>query len=778
MLERYLDNLTSYAETVFDTLSDGVGEPSGSEKGSIKQQMGTILRDTRPIPQDDPGNVWRDFQNMTGNIMNPGSHPGQPGRSASSLSNGNENDMNVEPTGADSSYKETQDLPITDEFCRKSTPQVQLEANTELRMTIKPWQTIFGGFQLQQIAEHDRGYKEGHSLTISRGTGEQPRRQQARIKPNETYEENHIFGHLGFDQKKGEETHAQPNPLNPGSSYVPARQRHDANEQDIGHGGVHDESLYSEESTGRRGGEVDIIENDRAAHSILAEAPERPPDLLPHDHDDKSFTAEPHDKPYKSLRKKSDSDGHNGLNSNNKSQTSLLIEYFETGKDSRTKSQRRSGRVKVTPSWKSRRRLFNNHIRITERKGTRKPSYTKRIQLSSNKGNTSPAEYQRAMTAAVGKGSPTGLSREASEVLNRVIISNPEADTERERERMAKAVPLSPTTHSTAVRLATQERENQGPSRDPEKKRGFGFDFYKRRSDTLSAPSSEALALEGHGQKSDGNGGEISGEETIESLFPRIKARVAERQLTWSQAAAVPNPAHSEHADGAKVAGLEERIRVTNSNPSSMKTSRPTAEFLSVQPKPRDATMRDNSLGHARRESIQARRARREEAREANVSEEADVDTSNASEVSTLLLGTVEDTKPVSLKGLFSVSTTSTKPVQMIRADIIRVLRKLEVAFIDIRGGFTCRHVRKEFMDMQDYEEPALSLQSERAGRTTYDARNPHTRDMKFMILEFEIFIIKVPLLSLHGIQFKRLTGGTWRYKNMADQILRDLRIW
>lgn len=45
------------------------------------------------------------------------------------------------------------------------------------------------------------------------------------------------------------------------------------------------------------------------------------------------------------------------------------------------------------------------------------------------------------------------------------------------------------------------------------------------------------------------------------------------------------------------------------------------------------------------------------------------------------------------------------------------------------------------------------------------------------MILEFEIFIVKVPLLSLHGIQFKRLSGGTWQYKNMADQILRELRL-
>ena len=59
---------------------------------------------------------------------------------------------------------------------------------------------------------------------------------------------------------------------------------------------------------------------------------------------------------------------------------------------------------------------------------------------------------------------------------------------------------LESAEYQRAVRLAMHEREVQVPVKDAEKKRGFGFDFYKRRSsttsrDTLSAPSSEALAL-------------------------------------------------------------------------------------------------------------------------------------------------------------------------------------------------------------------------------------------------------------------------------------------
>jgi serine/threonine protein kinase KIN1/2 len=53
--------------------------------------------------------------------------------------------------------------------------------------------------------------------------------------------------------------------------------------------------------------------------------------------------------------------------------------------------------------------------------------------------------------------------------------------------------------YQRAARLATREREMQAP-KDVEKKRGFGFDFYKRRSsatsqDTLTTPSSEGLQL-------------------------------------------------------------------------------------------------------------------------------------------------------------------------------------------------------------------------------------------------------------------------------------------
>lgn len=49
--------------------------------------------------------------------------------------------------------------------------------------------------------------------------------------------------------------------------------------------------------------------------------------------------------------------------------------------------------------------------------------------------------------------------------------------------------------------------------------------------------------------------------------------------------------------------------------------------------------------------------------------------------------------KPVWLKGLFSVSTTSTKPSATIRADLVKVLDRLGVQHRDVKSGFECAHV-------------------------------------------------------------------------------------
>ncbi|KAL8839509.1 MAG: hypothetical protein Q9170_001732 [Blastenia crenularia] len=279
------------------------------------------------------------------------------------------------------------------------------------------------------------------------------------------------------------------------------------------------------------------------------------------------------------------------------------------------------------------------------------------------------------------------------------------------------------------------------------------------------------------------------------------------------------------------------------------KASEPAPTEHTSSLNPRTITTRTKSLGHARRESMQARRSRREEtheSREAGVPEETDqelVEDERAGQN-----GSTENMKPVFLKGLFSVSTTSSKPLSYIRADIVRVLRQLGVQYTEIKGGFSCRHAPS--IDIHAHNPPSpeqgltpktnrrISFGGFRAGdnhRVDDDDRSPQTtrhsttaqrhqqqrtQDTSFtgsegsddesvrrpaaagseqesnntaeagqttthvqsdfgsnMVLRFEIFIVKVPLFSLHGIQFKKVAGGTWPYKNMASKILDALRL-
>lgn len=239
---------------------------------------------------------------------------------------------------------------------------------------------------------------------------------------------------------------------------------------------------------------------------------------------------------------------------------------------------------------------------------------------------------------------------------------------------------------------------------------------------------------------------------------------------------------------------------------------------------------RTKSLGHARRESIQARRARRDGYhRESNVPEETDAELSAYE-------GNNDDelAKPVYLKGLFSVSTTSSKPLAFIRGDIMRVLKQLGVEFKEIKGGFSCRHAPSiDLNRVVDPQPPSPDRQGMVAGsggggsgghrhRLSFaglfnpdsSANEGHARpprrsqgppDRSFitnsdgsddyvqpvpgegnkvqndmgenLVLRFDIFIVKVPLFSLHGIQFKKVAGGMWQYREMAKTILDALKL-
>jgi hypothetical protein len=309
---------------------------------------------------------------------------------------------------------------------------------------------------------------------------------------------------------------------------------------------------------------------------------------------------------------------------------------------------------------------------------------------------------------------------------------------------------------------------------------------------------------------------------------------------------------------------------------------RPKPEDTSIPPVPTlsGATpQRMMSLGHARRESIQARRAKKE--RQQDVKEETDAelvaaaggkdsarnggaarrDHSDQGADSGGEGGEGESLKPVYLKGLFSVSTTSTKKISFIRADIIRVLTQLNLEYREIKGGFLCSHrpsiapagassfstapvastttpappaalqssTGSTGLDKPHTRKPSLSALINLAAGKEHRHNEPGVRSPKTpkrsdlhgsnssptgpsdtesdsganpmynrkgtrdaagvtsthvmdemnssSALEFEIFIVKVPFLSLHGIQFKKVEGNIMLYKEMAQEILERLKL-
>ncbi|KDQ50321.1 hypothetical protein JAAARDRAFT_42206 [Jaapia argillacea MUCL 33604] len=72
-----------------------------------------------------------------------------------------------------------------------------------------------------------------------------------------------------------------------------------------------------------------------------------------------------------------------------------------------------------------------------------------------------------------------------------------------------------------------------------------------------------------------------------------------------------------------------------------------------------------------------------------------------------------KDFKPVFMKGLFSVATTSTKPPQLLKTDIRRVLDRMSVQYRETKAGFDCIHLPS--IDVSSVQE-TQALQNRRRG--------------------------------------------------------------
>lgn len=179
-------------------------------------------------------------------------------------------------------------------------------------------------------------------------------------------------------------------------------------------------------------------------------------------------------------------------------------------------------------------------------------------------------------------------------------------------------------------------------------------------------------------------------------------------------------------------------------------------------------------------------------------------------------LSNEDASKPVFLKGLFSVQTTSRRPRVMIRRDLIRVFEQFKIQFTELKNGFECSYAgpltdtdtqfapAEAFTDMTS--TPATDSMNDptpiaatgvgdvpidRSGQSDFVLATPNSDAPSLRIgvnkplpcneeaeVCFEICLVKVPLLlGMNGIQFRRVSGNPWKYQALAKRILNELHL-
>ncbi|CCK71268.1 serine/threonine protein kinase KIN2 KNAG_0G02110 [Huiozyma naganishii CBS 8797] len=216
------------------------------------------------------------------------------------------------------------------------------------------------------------------------------------------------------------------------------------------------------------------------------------------------------------------------------------------------------------------------------------------------------------------------------------------------------------------------------------------------------------------------------------------------------------------------------------------------------------------------------------------------------------------------LKGFFSVQTTSSKPLPIVRYKIITTLRRMHIEFKEVKGGFICvqrqpninlsnvesisennsnrtsssqylkadnqrrnlsRHssIRRQqslkqgypgipntphsfahhernisllasplnenahssglqdlsTASIEEFTSPDDILTTSKAQEMNEIDTNTETGDAsrEKTPIKFEIHIVKVRIVGLAGVHFKKVSGNTWLYKELASHILKELNL-
>eukprot|EP00835_Amoeboradix_gromovi_P005047 NODE_439_length_8587_cov_0.367224.p4 type:complete len:309 gc:universal NODE_439_length_8587_cov_0.367224:3761-4687(+) len=112
--------------------------------------------------------------------------------------------------------------------------------------------------------------------------------------------------------------------------------------------------------------------------------------------------------------------------------------------------------------------------------------------------------------------------------------------------------------------------------------------------------------------------------------------------------------------------------------------------------------------------------------------------------------------------------TTSNKQPAEIIGEAVRVLKENGIHYaID---GYSIECVQDEKLTEQEFQ----SYQSKDIRRGSIMAIPPQ---MSKNAVVFRIEVGKVPKISMHGITFKRISGGVWNYKKICNKIVQQMNL-
>lgn len=141
------------------------------------------------------------------------------------------------------------------------------------------------------------------------------------------------------------------------------------------------------------------------------------------------------------------------------------------------------------------------------------------------------------------------------------------------------------------------------------------------------------------------------------------------------------------------------------------------------------------------------------------------------------LMPLIEHLKTMFLKGFFSVQTTLTKPLPVIRYNIIRVLSKLGVRFQEVKGGFICSHTPL-YQPTSDEPEAEITPEERKLYGDAFkltlsliDGTTVHTPEMKQVLRQSLLKHMLLPSdipQSQQGSLSHRLLGSMLGHRRMA----------